>query len=98
MKYTCHGLQNITRLIVGGGGLGNGNTCACIEFFTDEPDGDIWYCEYGRNPTRELVGKSGITYQCDDVDDFKINDPIYSDSDSDSDCETPTSVLDTPFN
>ena len=112
MRYTVYGLQNITRLIVAGGGLMNGNDCAYIEYLTDEPDGKIWYCESGENPTSELVGKSGITY-IDDCDEFKINDPLhcqicgnnleyngqcYDCEIDDSGSETPTSVLDTPFN
>ena len=70
MSYKSYAVENITRILVSGGGLGNGNTCAYIEFMTDEPN-DVWYVEYGKNPTRELVGNDGIEWN-DDGDGFKV--------------------------
>ena len=85
MKFTYYGNDTITRILVAGGGLMNGNACAYIEFITDEPS-DIWYVEYGNKPIRKLVGNSGIEW-LDDTE-FKIIDPIDDDSEGDTDSDS----------
>lgn len=54
--YYAYGMDERTIKVfnVGGGGLGNGNHSATIEW--DEKEGEVYYCEYGKNPKRELIG------------------------------------------
>tara|TARA_R110001592_G_scaffold358192_1_gene662422 strand:- start:40 stop:639 length:600 start_codon:yes stop_codon:yes gene_type:complete len=49
--------------MVAGGGLGNGNAYATVEFIPKgkkDTDDQYYYCEYGNNPTVEYLGKSII--------------------------------------
>ena len=57
---------------VAGGGMMNGNAYADIEGewetideYNDGADGEIYYCEYGNNPCRRLIGE-GIEWGDDD--------------------------------
>jgi hypothetical protein len=94
MIYCNFGTENITRILVAGGGLDNGNDCAFIEFLTDDPD-TIWYVEYGKNPIRKIVGYDGIWW--DDDGTFNVRQlPEFDDDsakESDDDCPSPRSVL-----
>jgi hypothetical protein len=56
-EFTAYGFEILTikRMIVAGGGLSNGNAYATIE--EDEENEEVYYCEYGKNPVRRVVGK-----------------------------------------
>ena len=64
-EYTGYGIQKVYKVVinVAGGGLMNGNAYANIEgeWETEEEyetgeEGEIYYCEYGSNPSRRCVG------------------------------------------
>ena len=73
-EYCAYSLEKMfkVRICVAGGGLMNGNANAYIEGewkteeeFNDGEDGEIYYCEYGKNPSREYVGSRIIWGECD---------------------------------
>jgi hypothetical protein len=84
MKYCVYAVDKITRFLVAGGGLGNGNHSAYIEFLTNEPN-DVWYVEYGSNPVREHIGSNGIEYL--DQWNIKVLTDTTNDIITDSDTE-----------
>jgi hypothetical protein len=51
-EYYNYGTQKDGSFVVGGGGLGNGNAYATIEYKNNK----YYYCEYGNNPKRNYVG------------------------------------------
>tara|TARA_R110002072_G_scaffold2134_1_gene17820 strand:- start:1477 stop:1746 length:270 start_codon:yes stop_codon:yes gene_type:complete len=73
-EFNCAGLQKVYKIVitVAGGGLGNGNAYATVEGEWESEDdynnnagGAIYYCEYGNNPCRRLIGE-GIEWGEDD--------------------------------
>ena len=82
MKYSVFAVEKVTRFLVAGGGLGNGNHSAYIEFLTNEP-ADVWYVEYGSNPIRKHIGSNGIEYL--DEWNIKVLTDTIVDIDSDTD-------------
>ena len=50
-EYTAYGSDK-NKIIVAGGGLGNGNTCANVERIQNK----WYYCEYGKNPQKQYIG------------------------------------------
>ena len=90
MKFNNCATNDITHIIVSSGDLINGNTIAIIEFFTDDPRGNVWYIEYGNNPIRKLVGECGIKWLNEDENEFEIINPllnedeVHQDSDDDN--------------
>ena len=81
MRFTCFGVDTMTRILVTNCPLANGNSYAYLEILKLTPN-DIWYCEYGINPTRELIGISGI----DIVNgEFIVIDPLSDDDFDDND-------------
>ena len=80
-QYSAYGVKNIYKVIinVAGGGMMNGNAYANIEGewetedgYNDGEDGEIYYCEYGNNPVKYLVG-SRIVFD-DEGYRFKVVD------------------------
>ena len=62
MGYGIYGCETIymRRIMVAGGGMGNGNAYANVEIhYADEEMEDIdsvWYKEYGKNPVSKYIG------------------------------------------
>ena len=66
-EYTGYGTESsyIVKIMVAGGGMMNGNAYAEVEchykteedYNNDPSEADeIYYCEYGKNPIRTLIG------------------------------------------
>ena len=72
-QYSCcsYKCSYIMTINVAGGGMMNGNAYADLEFHykteedfisnPDEPD-KIYYCEYGKNPVRDLLDETTIVW------------------------------------
>ena len=80
-EYTAYDVKKIYKVIinVAGGGMMNGNAYAnvegewhCEDDYNDGEEGEIYYCEYGNNPVRNLIG-SRIVY-VDEGYRFKVVD------------------------
>lgn len=72
-QYTNYGIEPTPRFgtlsyQVAGGGLMNGNAYATVEL----KEGKYYYCEYGANPCRDLLGTT-IKW-CDEGYNFDINE------------------------
>ncbi len=77
-EYTTYAVKNIYKVIinVAGGGMMNGNAYAniegewpCEDAYMNGEEGEIYYCEYGNNPVRNLIG-SRIVY---DDEGYRFN-------------------------
>ncbi len=64
-EYFPYNVEYVVKIMVSGGGLGNGNAYANIEgaFINldnykngEDPHDGWWYVEYGRNPSSHLIG------------------------------------------
>jgi hypothetical protein len=68
-EYTAYGAstKTITSYTVAGGGLMNGNAYATVE---DDGEGKVYYCEYGKSPSRELIG-THIVFRTGDTFDVE---------------------------
>lgn len=75
MEFRAYSVRYTQVINVAGGGLGNGNAYANIEI--DYKDSDmneiskVYYAEYGRNPSRELIG---VDIEWGEGDDFNVLD------------------------
>ena len=85
MPYTAYSITYSKVINVAGGGLSNGNAYANIEIQYKDAAMDeisrVFYVEYGRNPSRELIGYD-IEWGEDDT--FKVLDEhgnVVDDSD-----------------
>jgi hypothetical protein len=76
MVFTAYNCEHIykKRIMVAGGGMGNGNTYAVVEiFYNDEQMEEVdsvWYKEFGDNPINKRIGNE--VEWGDDDDTFKI--------------------------
>ena len=72
-EYTDYGAtaSYIVKIMVAGGGMGNGNAYAELEFHYDSEEdmindpceaNEIYYCEYGNNPRRDLLPGNNIVW------------------------------------
>ena len=75
MVFTAYSCEQIymKRIMVAGGGMGNGNVYAVIEILYDDVDMEevdsVWYKEFGNNPISKRIGNE--VEWCED-DTFKI--------------------------
>ena len=75
MGYTAYNCEQIymKRIMVAGGGMGNGNAYAVVEIlYNDEQMEDVdsvWYKEFGDNPINKRIG-NGVEWG--EYDTFKI--------------------------
>ena len=73
MVFTAYNSEKIwtTRMMVAGGGMGNGNAYAVIEinYLEDEEVDSVWYKEFGDNPVCKRIG-NGVEW-CE-YDTFKV--------------------------
>ena len=75
MVFTAYNCEHIykKRIMVAGGGMGNGNTYAVVEiFYNDEQMEEVdsvWYKEFGDNPINKRIGNE---VEWGDDDTFKI--------------------------
>ena len=85
MIFTAYNCEQIymKRIMVSGGGIGNGNAYAVIEIlYNDEQMEEVdsvWYKEFGNNPISKRIGNE---VEWGDDDTFKIlEDGNYVDED-----------------
>ena len=75
MVFTAYSCEQIymKRIMVAGGGMGNGNVYAVIEILYDDVDMEevdsVWYKEFGNNPISKRIGNE---VEWGDDDTFKI--------------------------
>ncbi len=73
------------KYMVAGGGLGNGNAYANIE----EDNGNWWYVEYGKNPSRRYLGNKFVWVEkrkgCPNEGSFKIETDMFKSDSEDED-------------
>jgi hypothetical protein len=71
--FTAYGCEFVRVINVAGGGLMNGNAYATIEINYTNADLDevksVYYCEYGRNPSRNKIGDD---IEWGEDDDFNV--------------------------
>ena len=76
MRFTAYSCEQIymKRIMVAGGGIGNGNDYAVVEIlYTNEQMEEVdsvWYKEFGDNPISKWIGNE--VEWCED-DTFEIN-------------------------
>ena len=62
MVFDMHGCEHLymKRIMVAGGGIGNGNAYADVEIIYKDEEmlevDSVWYIEYGDNPIRKRIG------------------------------------------